>query len=244
MLSIVDRNKKRFYSRIIGLLLLSENISEAKTLIEKMFVVLLNRYQYNENVTNAIQFLKKVTDTHHIPVDEIFNSEESKKDIMQKSTISETNVLKKKQKTKFSVWVENIVFEIRMNNVNDNLNNSSENAPTDMNENPFYADKLEMVLCTFLSKIHQWSNIMMNCFGSENKVPSSACSEAQFNVLKNVIFPNERKIRVDLFVRRYIDCLEGISIKRIVHKNTDNMVARQGSSSNAIDDCDSGKLFC
>lgn len=73
---------------------------------------------------------------------------------------------------------------------------------------------------------------MMQSFGSTNKIPTSACSESAFNTLKHVVFPNETKLRVDVFVRRYIDYLNGRSLISIVKKNTDDKVVGCMSTSN------------
>lgn len=227
MLKGLDRNKKRLYSRILGLLLLCEDINEAKVIIENMFIVLLNRFQYNDHVIRAIKVLKEITDTHVIPP-EILTDETM---VVDNGTCvdDEANVLKKIQKnekTLFYSWIKGLTDDINMYEVNSALNQSIEEPTPDMQENPFYAPELESDLVVFLSKIHLWSNVMLKCFGSNNKTPTSASSEGNFNLLKNVVFPNEKRIRVDVFIRRYIDYLDGSSLKSIVNTNTNRMALR------------------
>lgn len=151
MLKGLDRNKKRFYSRILGLLLLCNDIHKAKTIIENMFIVLLNRFQHSDLVINSIKSLKEVTDTHQMPAD-ITN------DTMPVNRIdSDTNIMTKKDKklnTHFHVWIRSLVDDIKSFDVNMDLNQSIEQPPPDMIENPFYAHEIEDDLVVFLSKIH------------------------------------------------------------------------------------------
>lgn len=66
MLSGLDRNKNTFYSRVLGFLLLCDDINVAEDIIRRMFIVLINRYEYAEHVTEAITFQKETSDTHII----------------------------------------------------------------------------------------------------------------------------------------------------------------------------------
>lgn len=230
MLSSLDRNKKRFYSRILGFLLLNENINEAKVLIENMFIVLLNRYQFNETVKKSISFLREITDTHHISIENILIMEENDKHTTKFDRLqADKNIHSKKDKSKFFHWIQSI----KMYSVNVELNDSLENPPCDISENPFYAYNMEADLQAFFAKIHMWSNVMIDSFGSTNKTPTSACSESHFNVLKNVLFSHEKKVRVDVFVRRYIDHLNGCAIQAIVKKDTDNFTISHEADSDS-----------
>lgn len=96
--SSLDKNKKRFYSRIFGLLLLSESIEDAKVIIEQMFIVMLNRYQHSTNVINAINLLKDLIETHEQPSD-ISNNESMK--YADRNDDTEDNILKQNNKSKF-----------------------------------------------------------------------------------------------------------------------------------------------
>lgn len=49
-------------------------------------------------------------------------------------------------------------------------------------------------------------------------------------MLKNVVFLNEKKLRPDVFVRRYIDFLDGMSIKHIVKENDSKQRAKWTAS--------------
>lgn len=226
--SPLDKNKKRFYSRIFGILLLSDDIERSKFIIQQMFIVLLNRYQYDANVIDAITFLRGAIETHdlsNITFDdpEIHNEEVS--------ADSEERVLNQTDKSKFFNWVQAIIKTVKDNQVNDDLNNSIQTAPSNMEANPYYAETTEKDWCLLLSKIHLWSNVMMKSFGSTNSIPTSASSESAFNILKNVLFANEKRLRVDVFVRRYIDFLNGKTLNSIVKKTTDVKVAAcQGKS--------------
>lgn len=232
MFKNLDRNKKRFYTRILGFLLLSDDIDEAKVIIENMFITLLNRFQYDDVVTNAIAFLKNVTDTHTIP-DESVNSNPTEENGMRFMCDEKKSFIARKDKHKFYTWIENLLDDVKMY-VNTELNDSIELPSPDMAENPFYAPEVEKNIVVFLSKIHQWSNIMMKNFGSSNATPTSASSESHFNILKNVIFPSEKKIRADIFTRRYIDYLNGTAIKSIVATNTNETTSKKRCNS-AID---------
>lgn len=221
--SSLDKNKKRFYTRIFGLLLLTENIDEAKFIITQMFIVLLNRYQYDISVTNAIKFLKEATDTHEV-TSGMSDFPESMVNV-EENEDTEERILKQSNKSKFFEWIQNILNGVKEKHVNANLNDSIERPPTEIDENPFYTENIENDWCLLLSRIHLWSNVMMKSFGSTNKVPTSACSESVFNTLKNVVFANEKRLRVDVFVRRYIDFLNGRSLETIVKQNTNEKVA-------------------
>lgn len=167
--SSLDKNKKRFYSRIFGLLILSEHIFQANTIIVKLFIVLLNRYQYGDHVSNAIKFLKEPTDTHHLPG--MYNDTKNINKVVKiaNGTDAENRVLKRKEQSKFFFRIQSIRDEITANEVNVNLNNSIEEPSNGIDENPFYAETMAYDWCLLLSRIHLWSNVMINCFGSNNK---------------------------------------------------------------------------
>lgn len=221
----LDRNKKRFYTRILGLLLLSDDIDEVKVIIENMFIALLNRFQYDNVVSQAITFLKNVTDSHNT-LEEVMNSNLLDENQMRFMSDEKKNFITKNDKHKFFKWIESILEDVKIY-VNTDLNDSIERPTSDVAENPFYEPQIEQVLVSFLSKIHQWSNIMMKSFGSTNSIPTSASSESHFNILEQVVFPHEKKVRPDIFTRRYIDYLNGIANKSIVAKNTNDAALRK-----------------
>lgn len=227
-------------------LLLCDDIHEAKVIIEHLFIVLLNRFQYDDVVTNAIAFLKNVTDTHIIPED-VANGISTEESAIKFTSDEEKNFMAKKDKHKFFKWIGHLLEDVKIY-VNTELNDSIEHPSPDMAENPFYAPEIEKRVVVFLSKIHQWSNVMMTSFGSTNATATSAGSESHFNILKSVIFPNEKKIRADIFIRRYIDYLNGITVKSIVSTNTKKMEDHRSAEEltmNGIsdDDFDMGTFY-
>lgn len=80
----------------------------------------------------------------------------------------------------------------------------------------------------------------MSCFNSTKKNRSPATTESEFNIVKNVLFPSEKNIRVDVFTRRYIDNLNGRLIPTIVKNNTqeqqvaDDIEKNSGSQQNLL----------
>lgn len=234
MFKNLDRNKKRFYTRILGYLLTCEDIQAAKVIIENTFIALLNRFQYNDVVTKAIAFLKNVTDTHIIP-DDAVNGISTKENGIKLNGDEKENFMPKKDKHKFFSWIESMLEDVKTY-VNTELNDSTEQPTPEMVENAFYAPEVEKTLVVFLSKIHQWSNVMMSSFGSTNATPTSAGSESHFNLLKSVVFPNENKMRSDIFTRRYIDFLNGLTLKSIVGTNTNEKASQQSPEKSATDE--------
>lgn len=192
MFSNLDANKKKFYTRIFGYLLINQDIHLAENIIKKLFIVLLNRYQYDIYVTNAINYLKELTDTHRTTIADII--EDSKNKIERELLDGDAHAISHKNRSKFYLWITEILTQIKVNHVNDELNCSSIEPSPDVMENPFYAENFEKDVCALLAKIHLWSNVMITCFQSKNETPSSPSSEAEFNLVKNVIFSNEKAI--------------------------------------------------
>lgn len=218
MLKPLDRNKHRLLSRVLGLLLLTEKINDAEKLIKNLFIVILNRYQYDEHVETAIKFLKESTDIHGLPPELVNDDEDARKAENEKTSIDEDRNVTTyvNAKTQFFSRFKSIAEKVKMTQVHMKLNDSLEAPSINMRENPFYAPEMEKKIIQFVSKIHLWGNVMLDSFGSVNKIATSACSESGYNMLKHVVFDKEKRLRCDVFTRRYIDFLDGMSIKHIV----------------------------
>lgn len=226
MFKRLDKNNFRLYSRIFGVQFLSTSIDESKKIIENIFIVLLNRYQHTDSVINAIKILKQLGGTHQLEINDNGSNMQSEMKESEMEELVNDDIIDTTDKTHFFTWVEDIVNFVEYKYVNNKLNDSIEDAPVEVTENSFYSPTMQTRFVKFLAKIHLWSKMMNKCFGSHNMAPSSACSESDFKRTKHNVVPRTR-VRADVFIRQYVEHLEGFSMQKIVRKKTTKQFNRR-----------------
>lgn len=196
----VNKNTAIFYRRILGYLIQEPSVDICADIIQKMFVVLNNRY-ITESVHKIIKELEKLANEHKV----------EKINIERRNELPDFDIeLDEKPKNKFLAWV----LEMAQVSKSDINNESFEDSP---NINPYFADSLEKPLVTFLSQLPLCGNIMNSAKGSNNETPTSSPTENDFDVLKNDLFRGSHGIRVDSFVSKHLLFTKGRLIGKRVN---------------------------
>lgn len=126
---------------------------------------------------------------------------------------------KKKYKSKFHSWIEEIVNEVDRKFVDHGMNESLEDSSG--HEINFYAsEKLVKPMINLLSKIPFFSNIMNATFGSDNDRASSSCTEAQFRNIKCYVFQKRKGMRLDTWVEKSIAFTRGSFLSLVAEYNS------------------------
>lgn len=105
-------------------------------------------------------------------------------------------------------WVTEINEKVKENASLDQFDDSADSADG-LVENLFNLPTLEKPTIDFFSRIALYSNVMCRVFNSNNETATSSPTEVGFKNIKKVFFNNERNIRVDRFVSKHIDLLQG-----------------------------------
>lgn len=202
-LNAADKTKKKFYKRILGYLMLSDDINDCERVIENMFILLKNEYVYNDRVIQAKNDMEMIVKSHKHIIEE--NSHE---DYIGFQELEEDETINIKTKSSFSRWIYKIASNVDRNFVDHELNNSM--GETQCNRNPYVSHQLEKPLKKILSKISLFSNVMNAVFESQNTAPSSSSLEAQFRNLKSYVFKSKKGLRLDTWLERSIEITTGI----------------------------------
>lgn len=204
-----DSRIKKLLHRVLGYLITVTDIKIVEEIIFNIFILISNKYEHSDKVTSAKWAMKTISDHHDINADNVDDEENSDYDNTQENSFETVD-------SKFKRWINNIVAEVYENFVDDTLNDSIDaRRLQEMNlaENVYYVkdenQKLGKCLVNFLSIIPLWGNIMMNSFDSDNSTATSSPTEAEFRTLKHVVFSNEKGIRVDVFIEKYLSYLLG-----------------------------------
>lgn len=218
-IALQDRRVTQLLRHVLGFLITVEDIKTARDIISKIFILLFNKYEHIEEVTQAKWTLKTIMDYHETPnIDEIHDDNNSNID-------NDVCDVVESVESKFKCWIKEIISEVREKFIDEKLNESVD-AETQKSlnivENIYYVKdekhNLENSLINFLSIIPLWSNIMLRSFDSKNTTATSSPTEASFKNLETVIFKNESGIRVDVFVEKYLQYLTG-TFKHLLAQN-------------------------
>lgn len=222
-----DMRRKRLYQRIFGFLMTIESITDAEDILTKMFIILLNKYENDPFVSSAKVFLKNISEKHSIPVpdgdiNEDFNIESVKKE-------EEVDIFA--SESKFRVWIQSIIDEVKQQYVNESLNCSIRDDEDNLIDNLYYAPNLEKPFVDFLVRLPLFSNVMNEPFGSTNTTPTSSPTEVGFHIIKNLVLNTNRKIRIDVIVQQHIDFLRGnLNAKRTNNPEIDETYNPNGEN--------------
>lgn len=205
-LSHQDTRLKKLLQRVLGYMITIKDIKDAEDIIRNIFILILNKYEHVRQVSQAKWELKSIADFHDL--------DKCVEDIVDDSQTIQS--IPHGKGSKFKKWIQNIVEEVRANFVDDELNNSIDahsQQQLAFVENVYYVDnrkmEIESCLINFLSDVALWSNVMMDSFDSKNSTATSSATEAEFKNIKHIVFKNEKRIRVDTFIEKYLSYLFG-----------------------------------
>lgn len=186
-----EKSKKKFYQRLLGYLMLCDDVNEAENIIRNMFILLKNEFLYDGRALQARDDLESIVKRHkHVIKENTYEDKDTHDD-------DKDRILSTKTKTKFALWIDKIAAKVDEHHVNHGLNNSREE--TNADRNPYVSKKLIKPLTKMLSRLSLFSNIMNETFHSTNSVPSSACTENQFKMLKSYIFSGLKGMCIYVF---------------------------------------------
>lgn len=134
ILNQLDYRVKKLLQRILGYLITVDDVSVVEQIVRNLFILILNKYEHIEEVSQAKNNLKIISDDHNI--DGIFGDQDIEE--MSESPIENISINKE---SKFKNWIRNIIEEVHEKFVDQNLNDSvdtnHENA-IHYNENLYY----------------------------------------------------------------------------------------------------------
>lgn len=199
---------KKLLQRTLGYLITANDIEIVKKIIENIFILILNKYEHIDAVSEAKWNLKRISDDHNI--DSVMTSEN-----IEEFNENQHNIFTQEESL-FKKWIKGIIQNAREDYADQSLNDSVETDVEDkmqFTENLYYVPdkngRFVNYLVDFLSIIPLWSNIMMNSFGSTNSVATSSPTEATFKNMKALVFKNEIGFRLDVFLEKYLTYLMG-----------------------------------
>ncbi|KAJ6639372.1 NOF-FB transposable element, partial [Pseudolycoriella hygida] len=196
-----DKRRKYLYQRIFGFLITIENIQDAETILQNMFTILFNKYENENHVSSAKMHLRNVCEKHL--TFELDNDADDEID----SFVNDESIYS--SQSKFRVWIQRIVDNVKQDYVNDTLNRSVPDDDPNLIDNLYYSPSLEKPFVDFLVRLPLFSNIMMKVFKSPNTLATSSPTEVGFNVFKNLVFNSKRKMRMDELLDKHIEFLNG-----------------------------------
>lgn len=197
----VHASVRIFFRRIFGFLILCDDINFAEKIMESTFIMIHNK-RFSEDVLKARKFLKASTLQHQIDLE--IDSDQME----DSSSESDEFHLDGSSANHFRNWLEEINKKVKENASNGQLDDSAESADG-LVENLFNLPTLEKPTIDFFSRIGLYSNVMCRVFNSNNETATSSPTEVGFKNIKKVYFNNDRNIRVDRFVSKHIDLLQG-----------------------------------
>lgn len=218
-LNTEDPRKRKLFERTFGYVMLCDDIAQVESIIRKLFILLLNKYETDDYVRDAKKVLKEISDSHSM------EEEEEEKEIIDEDdhrVIACDNL----SRSKFFSWIDSIKNDVEKKNVNHRLN-SSLNTDTDAElvDNIYYGPNLIKPFHELLATLPLWSNVMMKHFKSTNPTPTSSGCEVEFKNVKRLLFNNRRAIRLDSFVQTHMEYLNG-QMKLALTVQKKNEVAR------------------
>lgn len=212
-----DKRRCQFYQRILGSLILCDDIKKVEKTIRQLFVVINNQYLFDEYVKEAKKDLFILIATHRIDADSSCDDDENE--------IADSY---NDEDSKFAQWVKSLAEEVRNKYVNHDLN---QNGPPsgkedEYIENYYATDKLQPEIIRILSKLPLFSNIMNGIFDSSNMTATTAYTEVRFHHIKNYIF-TKSKMRLDLWLTKSIQETKGSFLSAMAKKKTSSGLTGQ-----------------
>lgn len=205
LLKNVHRLVKKFYMGVIGAIVMTRNLAEARHLIKSALIVSKSETEgENTPCTVSKRFLLEVI-TGQKSVDDIVEGVEQNLDVEDAEDLECGNERQVEDEkildNSWKIWAGIISKEVDTAII-------TEGDSVNAHYCPVFAKHL-LADCTSLP---MWSCVFRDKFGFGRIPASSAPVEGEFNKLKNVFFKNElSNIRVDRFIEKHINLLNGSS---------------------------------
>lgn len=213
-LNTLQTKPKTIYRRILGYLITVENVEEARQIILDMFIIAKNEYLFNDSIMQAKNRVTELARSHKYIVEEVGETDDADMELDDEEINTES---------KFKSWVESIAKEADEKFVHENCDDSAENSA--LGDNIYYVSpKICDELIHILSKLPMFSNIMMEKFNSKSTVATSSATENRFGTIKSHIFNKKKGMRLDKYVEKSIDTLDGHFKSLLAKTKTEKLV--------------------
>lgn len=221
-LNTLPKKARDLYRRIIGYLITVECVEEARCVICDMFVIAKNEYLFNDEISKAKDRMITLARNHKYLIDEGEPEEVVLEDRNEKS------------KSLFKTWVKSIVKEVEEKFVKKSSDDSAENSA--FGDNIYFAPKICRELIEVISKLPMFSNIMIGTFNSKSLVATSSATENIFCLLKTHVLNKKKGLRMDRFIEKSIDTIDGYFKSLLARTKTKNPIANiQNASEGATE---------
>lgn len=113
-----DRSIKDIIRRVLGFLITVDDIEDVKDIISNLFILLLNKYEYVKEVTDAKWRIKSLCEKH------VLNDDRIEADVNEQEEANDLLDIAGGGENKFRAWIKNIISDVRVKFVNENMNES------------------------------------------------------------------------------------------------------------------------
>lgn len=218
-LNTLPTKARDIYRRILGYLITVESVEEARHIICDIFVVAKNEYMFNDGISQAKERITMLARNHKYLIEDVEPEE---------MVLEDRN---KKTKSLFKTWVKSIMKEVEEKLVKKSLDDSAENSA--FGDNIYFGPQICKELIEVISKLPMFSNIMISTFNSESLVATSSATENIFGLLKTYILNKKKGFRMDRFIEKGIDTIDGYFKSLLAKTRTKNPVANVEDKSKA-----------
>lgn len=211
-LNTLQPKAKNLYRRVLGYLITVENVEEARQVILDLFIVAKNEYIFNDSIAAAKNKISELARSHKY----VFEEVEIDGDEKWVDTENDND-------SQFKSWVKSIIKEVDEKFVPKRLNDSSESS--EFSDNIFFIpSNICDELIEILSKLPMFSNVMMAKFNSKSAVATSSPTENAFGRIKSHVFNKKKGMRLDKYVEKSINTINGHCKSLLAKTQTENTV--------------------
>lgn len=192
-----DKNAKRLYLCSIGVIMQCENFSEIGTILENMLILATGAIGSDESLSK----LSELVQTHNTEIISKFNStkndeEDGLRDVFSADPYDNCT------------WFDRIFDGVKAKTPNEPIK-----------KEPYFYPNLTTFLKKLFDDLPLWCPVMKPYFKSNYDIATSSDTEARFNVIKNVLFRNEKlPMKADTFVKTLLRNVNSIAkLANITH---------------------------
>lgn len=219
----IDKRVKTFFLNCFGLLILAETYEQFKFIVENILIV-ANSKKDGTNVQGeplpaetAEKILARMIRTHLLVL-EFVRSESSESECESIESNPDQIILPDAVE-----WIQSFVEKFRKTQKEENGENGK-SAKEELNassckDNMYFLPAITVEIKKLCLSLPFWSTVMRNKFNSPNCVASSSDVESNFNILKNIVLHDQKKMRPDCFLEKYIKSVNGSTNLSMAHIN-------------------------
>lgn len=225
---------RQLYLAVIGFLMQCESFEAMGKIVEHM-VILVNVEWIGEikgqtlPTNESLQALSSLVRSHEIRFIENENIDSENEDVDEEIQTEINDTSEKSTEVKWYDGILNRVME-KVKKIDNSIKDK-----TKTNLNPYYNPSLNALFRKEMNRIPLWTAVMKPLFKSPNQLATSNDTEAQFNVIKNVVFKEiNLPTRPDIFIERMLCIVDNVATLNRLEVKQKNLL-QMGSDSKPDD---------